>query len=60
MGDRKRKKLHPFFTSVYSCIVVGLFFIVAILLFSAGIEIYALLSEPSQEKLHLKPFSIII
>lgn len=43
MGDRKRKKLHPFFTSVYSCIVVGLFFIVAILLFSAGIEIYALL-----------------
>lgn len=60
MGDSKRKKFHPFFTSIYSCIVLGLFFIVAILLYSAGVEIYSLLSEPSQEKLHIKPFSIII
>lgn len=60
MGDRKRKKFHPFFTSIYSCIVLGLFFIVAILLFSAGAEIYDLLLNPSQEKLQIKPFSIII
>lgn len=60
MGDSKRKKFHPFFTSIYSCIVLGLFFIVGILLYSAGIEIFSLLAEPSQEQLHIKPFSIII
>lgn len=60
MGDRKRKRFHPFFTSIYSGIVLGLFFIVGILLFSAGSEIYVLLSDPSPEKLQIKPFSIII
>jgi hypothetical protein len=60
MGDRKRKKFHPFFISIYSCIVLGLFFIVAILLFSAGSEIIKLLLDPSPEKLQIKPFSIII
>lgn len=60
MGDSKRKKFHPFFSSIYSCIVLGLFFIVAILLLSAGMEIFSLLSNPSQEKLQIKPFSIII
>lgn len=60
MGDSKRKKFHPFFTSIYSCIVLGLFFIVGILLYSAGIEIYSLLLDPTKEQLHIKPFSIII
>ena len=60
MGDRKRKKFHPFFISIYSCIVLGLFFIVGILLYSAGNEITALLLDPSPEKLQIKPFSIII
>ena len=60
MGDSKRRKFHPFFTTIYSFIVLGLFFIVGILLFSAGIEIFSLLSDPTQEKLHIKPFSIII
>jgi len=60
MGDRKRKKFHPFFTSVYSLIVVGLFFIVGVLLFSAGNEIISLLVSPTPENLQLKPFGIII
>lgn len=60
MGDRKRKKFHPFFISVYSTIAVGLFFIVAILLFSAGREIISLLIAPTSENIQLKPFSIII
>jgi uncharacterized membrane protein YczE len=60
MGDSKRKRFHPFFTSIYSCIVLGLFFIVGILLFSAGTEIYDLILDPTSEKLHIKPFSIII
>jgi hypothetical protein len=60
MGDRKRKKFHPFFVSIYSCIVIGLFFIVAILLYSAGSEITNLLLNPTPEQLQIKPFSIII
>jgi hypothetical protein len=60
MGDVKRKKFHPFFVSVYSCIVVGLFFIVGILLYSAGSEIVSLLLAPTPEDLQLKPFGIII
>jgi hypothetical protein len=60
MGDVKRKKFHPFFVSVYSCIVVGLFFIVGILLYSAGSEIVNLLLSPTPEDLQLKPFGIII
>jgi hypothetical protein len=60
MGDVKRKKFHPFFVSVYSCIVVGLFLIVGILLYSAGSEIVNLLLAPTPEDLQLKPFGIII
>ena len=60
MGDRKRKKFHPFFTSIYTFIVIGLFFIVGILLFSAGNEIINLLLDPNPEDLQLKPFGIII
>ncbi|GHB66377.1 hypothetical protein GCM10008107_14460 [Psychrosphaera saromensis] len=60
MGDNKRKRFQPFFISVYSCIVVGLFFIVGILLYSAGNEIVGLLLDPSTEGLQSKPFGIII
>jgi hypothetical protein len=60
MGDNKRKRFQPFFISVYSCIVIGLFFIVGILLYSAGNEIVSLLLDPSIEGLQSKPFGIII
>lgn len=60
MGDIKRKQFHPFFSVIYTSIVVGLFFIVAILLFSAGNEIVSLIITPSPEDLKIKPFGIII
>jgi hypothetical protein len=60
MGDNKRKRFHPLFISVYSCIVVGLFCIVGILLYSAGSEIVSLFISPSAEDLQSKPFGIII
>ncbi|TPH18544.1 PDC sensor domain-containing protein [Litorilituus lipolyticus] len=60
MGDIKRKKFHPLFSFIYTSIVIGLFFIVAILLFSAGSEIVSLMISPSSEDLKLKPFGIII
>ncbi len=59
MGDRKRKKFHPFFVSVYSSIVIGLFLVVGILMYSAGLELISLL-QGEKIDLHLKPFSIII
>lgn len=58
MGDTKRKKFQPFFLSVYSLIVAGLFVVVGVLLFSAGQEVYTLWH--ASKDLHLKPFSIII
>lgn len=60
MGDRKRKKFQPFFVAIYSLIVIGLFTVVGILLYSAGTEIITLFRDPHPENLHLKPFSIII
>jgi hypothetical protein len=60
MGDRKRKKFHPFFISIYTFIVIGLFFIVGILLFSAGSEIISLIIDPTPDDIQLKPFGIII
>ena len=60
MGDRKRKKLQPFFVTIYSLIVFGLFVVVGILLYSAGNEIATLFHDPQAGNLHLKPFSIII
>lgn len=60
MGDGKRKKFQPFFISVYSLISVGLFVVVGVLLYSAGVEVSSLfISNPSID-LHLKPFGIII
>ncbi|XQW84498.1 PDC sensor domain-containing protein [Thalassotalea piscium] len=60
MGDCKRKKFHPFFIGIYSFIVLGLFFVVGILLYSAGSEIVHLIMAPTPDNIHLKPFGIII
>lgn len=60
MGDRKRKKFQPFFLSIYSLIVIGLFSVVGILLYSAASEVGTLFTETSTKDIHLKPFGIII
>ncbi len=60
MGDRKRKKFNPMFVSVYSFIVIGLFVVAGILLFSATYEIFTLFNQPVEADFHLKPFGIII
>lgn len=60
MGDSKRKKFQPFFVTVYSFIVIGLFVVVGILLYSAGNEISTLFTHPPSDSIHLKPFGIII
>jgi hypothetical protein len=60
MGDRRRRKFQPFFITVYSIIVIGLFIVVGILLYSAGHEIAMLTNGHSELNLHLKPFGIII
>ncbi len=60
MGDRRRKKFQPLFVGVYSLIVIGLFAVVGILLYSAAAEMVTLLHDRQTGDLHLKPFSIII
>lgn len=60
MGDRRRRKFQPFFISIYAVIVLGLFVVVGILLYSVASEVFALFSAPPSGDIHLKPFSIII
>lgn len=61
MGDTLRSRFLPLFRLVYSTIVVGLFAVVAILLFSAFFEISTLFRhETQQASFHLKPFGVII
>lgn len=60
MGDTRRRFFKPLFSTVYASIVVGLFVVVAILLYSAGVEIVGLFQESESDVLHLKPFEIII
>ncbi len=60
MGDTRRKRFQPFFLGIYSLIVIGLFFVVGILLYSAAVEISSLLQSEQASDLHLKPFGIII
>lgn len=61
MGDEARRRFQPLFKGVYSVIVVGLFVVVAALLYSAATEIGALLmAETENVDTHLKPFSVII
>lgn len=61
MGDGPRRKFQPLFKGIYSTIVVGLFAVVAVLLYSAWTELYALLAGHIHvADQHLKPFSVII
>ncbi len=61
MGDAQRRKFQPLFKWTYSLIVIGLFAVVAALLFSAFHELFQLFnaSEVNHET-KLKPFSVII
>lgn len=60
MGDGKRKKFQPFFIAVYSLIAIGLFIVVGVLLYAAGLEVRSLFTSEASTDLHLKPFGIII
>jgi len=61
MGDSKRRKFQPFFKFIYGVIVVGLFCVVAALLYSAFHELYLATSAAvGSKEAHLKPFSVII
>ncbi|MES9971355.1 MAG: PDC sensor domain-containing protein [Candidatus Thiodiazotropha sp.] len=59
MGDTGRRRFVPVFRMVYSTIVVGLFTVVAVLLFGAFHEVYLLTTNHTTE-FHLKPFGIVI
>lgn len=61
MGDGTRRKFQPLFKGIYSAIVIGLFFVVGVLLFSAWTEICELFrGEAEDGDHHLKPFGVII
>jgi len=61
MGDSQRRKFQPFFKYVYGVIVIGLFSVVAALLYSAFHELYLATSAAvGSKEAHLKPFSVII
>jgi len=61
MGDSKRRKFQPFFKYIYGVIVIGLFSVVAALLYSAFHELYLASSAAvGSQEAHLKPFSVII
>jgi len=61
MGDTARARFNPAFKIVYSMIVLGLFSIVGILLWSAYSEVLLLFTGAhSTENMYLKPFHVII
>jgi len=61
MGDEKRRKFQPFFKYIYVVIVIGLFCVVATLLYSGFHELYLVTSSAvGSQEAHLKPFSVII
>ncbi len=61
MGDNTRRYFQPLFKSIYTLIVVGLFSVVAVLLYAAFTDIATLLNvEHSLQELQLKPFGVII
>jgi hypothetical protein len=61
MGDSQRRKFQPFFKYVYGIIVLGLFCVVATLLYSAFHELYLAISAAvGSPEAHLKPFGVII
>lgn len=61
MGDVARRRFQPAFRVVYALIVVGLFAVVALLLWAAFSQVAGLFAgEMHGEALHLKPFGVII
>ncbi len=60
MGDTPRRRFQPFFKSIYSLITIGLFLVVAALLYSAFSELIALFTIDDVREAQLKPFGIII
>ncbi|MEJ2610185.1 MAG: PDC sensor domain-containing protein [Candidatus Thiodiazotropha sp.] len=60
MGDSSRRRFLPVFRTIYSIIVVGLFTVVAVLLYGAFHEVYIMITSSQNTDLHLKPFGIVI
>lgn len=61
MGDTLRRRFQPFFKGVYILIVLGLFSVVGILLYSAFSEMAPLFMDGKSERdAHLTPFGVII
>lgn len=61
MGDSLRRKFQPFFKFIYGVIVLGLFAVVATLLYAAFHELYvASRTSAGSKEAHLKPFGVII
>ena len=59
MGDSARRKMMPIFKGVYSFIVLGLFVLVSVLMWTVIKDIYVLFSQPAKHD-PLLPFGIII
>ena len=61
MGDNMCRRFQPFFKTVYSLIVLGLFSVVGILIYSAFSEMMPLfLHDEKVKDAHLTPFGVII
>ena len=61
MGDESRNRFVPFFSGIYAVISLGLFFVVLVLLILAAQELSQFIrGSVDQNKMHLKPFSVII
>ncbi|MEO5702283.1 MAG: PDC sensor domain-containing protein [Gammaproteobacteria bacterium] len=61
MGDSSRGRFQPLFKSIYVLIVLGLFSVVAVLLYSAFTDLATLFQAGhTLEAIQLKPFSVII
>lgn len=59
MGDAARRRFAPIFRSVYSLIVVGLFAVVGLLLYTAYNEIYMVVQGEVKD-VQIHPFGIVI
>ncbi|MGI2169739.1 PDC sensor domain-containing protein [Shewanella sp. MF05960] len=60
MGDSARRKMSPFFKSIYAAIVLCLFVLVTVLMWTVTLDIYELFSQASARHDPLQPFGIII
>lgn len=59
MGDAARRRFAPIFRSIYSMIVIGLFAVVGLLLFTAYTEIYKVVQGDVID-VQIHPFGIVI